>query len=212
MRSVAIANAAARIQLSLRRRFAGFEALSQVREEEARRGYRILRPMKRLFTRRALAFLCLALVALTACGKSRGSADTSAARPSANWVVVPKAGGSLGKVLKEQIAKKPSGSLKPVVYVGAAWCGPCKAIKQYKGDAKMSDALAGAYIVEVDLDDWNTADFAGLGYNVTSVPVFIAVDDNAKAIGPSIDGGAWGDNIPANMAPPLKKFVASIQR
>ena len=36
--------------------------------------------------------------------------------------------------------------------------------------------------------------------------VFYEVGDDGKPTGRKIDGGAWGDNIPANMAPPLDKF------
>ena len=64
--------------------------------------------------------------------------------------------------------------------------------------------------IALDLDDWPSAELGALGYKTGSIPVFFAVDENGKAKGRSIDGGAWGDNIPENMAPPLAAFVASI--
>ncbi len=50
----------------------------------------------------------------------------------------------------------------------------------------MTAAFEGVQIIELDVDDWG------------------------KTKGPTINGGAWGDNVPKNMAPPLTKFFASI--
>jgi hypothetical protein len=38
--------------------------------------------------------------------------------------------------------------------------------------------------------------------------VFFKLDASGKPTGDRIDGGAWGDNVPENMAPPLKAFFA----
>jgi thiol-disulfide isomerase/thioredoxin len=143
------------------------------------------------------------------------STTTGAAAPASTkatgegWAVIVK-GGSLASAVKAEVAKAQATGKKPVVYIGATWCPPCKAIKKFKADKQMVTAFEGAHIIELDVDDWSAADLAGLGYKANAVPVFIAVDKEGKAKGPTIDGGAWGDNIPANMAPPLGKFFASI--
>ncbi|MCA9623665.1 MAG: thioredoxin family protein [Myxococcales bacterium] len=160
--------------------------------------------------RRAL----LLLVLLTACnerasGSGPEGAATSEAKAAESWVVVP-AGGSLGSKIEEQVGAAKAVKLKPVVYVGATWCGPCVAIKKTKGDSRMKEAFSGVFVIEVDMDQWKKEDFAALGMNPTAIPVFYAVDDAGKATGKQIDGGAWGDNIPENMAPPLKRFFAGI--
>ena len=128
---------------------------------------------------------------------------------SASWAVVGK-GGDLGALVRAEAVKAQAAGKKPVVYIGAGWCPPCAAIKKYKADTQMVAAFERAYIIELDVDDWQADDLAALHYNAKAVPIFIAVDKDAKAKGPTIDGGAWGDNIPANMAPPLTKFFASI--
>ena len=137
------------------------------------------------------------------------AAPASSKSAAEGWSSIEK-GGSLAASVKGEVAKALAAGKKPVVYIGATWCPPCQAIKRYKSDPQMAAAFAGTHIIELDVDDWTAPDLAALGYKAASVPVFIAVDKDGKAKGPTIDGGAWGDNIPANMAPPLTKFFASI--
>ena len=160
---------------------------------------------------------CVLLVGLAGCkdkaAPSSTSTTTGAVTPAkaagGRWAVVAK-GGSLASLVKAEVARAQTAGNKPVVYIGASWCPPCAAIKKYKNDPQMSAAFEGVQIIELDVDDWTAEDLTGLGYKATAVPVFIAVDAAAKAKGPTIDGGAWGDNVPKNMAPPLTKFFASI--
>ena len=48
------------------------------------------------------------------------------------------------------------------------------------------------------------------GFDHPAIPVFFAVDGAAHPTGQKIDGGAWGEDIPRNMAPPLGRFFAPI--
>jgi thiol-disulfide isomerase/thioredoxin len=98
---------------------------------------------------------------------------------------------------------------KPFAYLHASWCGPCKAIdKTHATDAKMIDAFAGTAIAELDIDAADPKALASLAMSPNAIPVFYKLDANGKPTGDKIDGGAWGDNIPDNMAPPLKAFFA----
>ena len=78
------------------------------------------------------------------------------------------------------------------------------------GDARMSDAFAGTYLISIDIDEWSQQ-LAGTAFDSSSIPVFYELDEKAKPTGRKIDGGAWAENIPANMAPPLKAFFANLQ-
>jgi hypothetical protein len=77
-----------------------------------------------------------------------------------------------------------------------------------KQDPLMVDAFTGTYIIEVDVDDWG---FPPKGWGFNAIPIFFALGPNGKPAGAKIDGNAWGENIPENMAPPLKEFFLSLK-
>lgn len=65
----------------------------------------------------------------------------------------------------------------------------------------------GVYVVQADVDVWG---FPPQGWDFKYIPVIFALDRDGKPTEDMIDGGAWGDNIPQNMAPPLKAFFEGI--
>jgi hypothetical protein len=167
-----------------------------------------------------IGVLVLCLCASTACKNDRDdvrgdpSPPTNAAAggatgaPSATAasVALDPSQGPLVAQLKAEIAKARSMSLKPYVEFRADWCDPCVALEKSMGDPRMVDAFAGTYVIHLDADAWGAKDLAGTGFHVNAIPVFFEIDDAGKPTGRSIDGGAWGENVPENMAPPLKKF------
>jgi len=99
--------------------------------------------------------------------------------------------------------------LKPYAYLHASWCGPCNAIeKTHAADPQMVDAFKGTAIAMIDIDAADSKALDAHGLQSSAIPVFFTLDDAGKPTGAKIDGGAWGDNIPANMAPPLKAFFS----
>jgi hypothetical protein len=100
-------------------------------------------------------------------------------------------------------------NLKPYAYLHAEWCGPCKAIeKTHAADPQMVDAFKGTAIALIDIDKVDSKVLAAAGMDAAAIPVFFKLDASGKPTGDRIDGGAWGDNVPENMAPPLKAFFA----
>jgi len=71
----------------------------------------------------------------------------------------------------------------------------------------MMEAFTGMFIVKVDVDAWG---FPPEGWDFDGIPIFYALDATGKPTGETIDGNAWGENIPENMAPHLKTFFKSI--
>jgi hypothetical protein len=94
---------------------------------------------------------------------------------------------------------------RPFVEFEADWCGPCRALQRSLGDDRMIEAFDGTYIVKVNSDRW-MARLAGTGFDASVIPVFYELDDAGRPTGRQINGGAWGEDIPANMAPPLRAF------
>ncbi len=157
------------------------------------------------------------VLALAACEQKvpslevpRTRAAVEAAPPGAGFVITelkPK-DGQLGPLLAAEAAKARKQGLKPFIEVSATWCGPCQKLKESLSNPVMTEAFRGTYIVKLDLDEWETP-LAALGYPVKVVPVFFQVGEGGKPTGRQLDGGAWRDDVPAQMAPPLKKFFNS---
>lgn len=110
-----------------------------------------------------------------------------------------------GKTLPEVIAGITEAGRIPVLYFSADWCGPSVDFKKSLSDPLMKDALNNVTLIEIDTD--NDSENYAARYNARNIPLFVKVDLQGKSLG-AIDGGAWDENIPANMAPPMKAFIA----
>ncbi|MDP2275332.1 MAG: hypothetical protein Q8K32_31590 [Archangium sp.] len=139
------------------------------------------------------------------CAKKDAPAEVS---PAA--VRLAPSQGKLTTLLEAEVAKARARHLKPFLELRAEWCGPCKELEASLGDPRMRDAFAGTYLISIDIDEWSQQ-LAGTAFDASSIPVFYELDEKAKPTGRKIDGGAWAENIPANMAPPLKAFFADLQ-
>ncbi|APR88180.1 hypothetical protein A7982_13529 [Minicystis rosea] len=163
--------------------------------------------------RMGFALLLPAVLSLAACEGPAGKPEppkaeaTKSAAGERGFVSVKLASsaGDLPAALKAEAAKAKAMGLKPYVEFWASWCGPCMAIKKNLDEPRMKAAFKGAYIIELNADEWSNK-LSGTGMSAGVIPIFYQLDDEGKATGKKIDGGAWGDNIPANMAPPLDKF------
>jgi thiol:disulfide interchange protein len=163
-------------------------------------------------TRRIAGVIILVAVVLAAAGcrddaRHEPAASTSAAAAEPTSIRLQPAQGRLADLLPAEATKARARNLKPYVELRADWCGPCRELEASMSDPRMVDAFAGTYVVRVDVDDW-AGQLAPLGLDASSIPVFFEVDDQGKPTGRKISGAAWAENIPVNMAPPLKAFFA----
>jgi thiol-disulfide isomerase/thioredoxin len=116
--------------------------------------------------------------------------------------------GDLQVMLKAEAQKAISQGLMPVAEFDATWCPPCQAIDAALREKNelMVKAYDGTYIIKLDVDEWVWDDGRVQNFAFDGIPVYFKLDANGEQTGEVIDGGAWGDNIPANMAPPMDKF------
>ena len=124
-------------------------------------------------------------------------------------VVLEPGSGALDTLVRREVASAAELGKVPFVQITAEWCGPCKKLRASLDDPAMRAAFAGTYIIRVDFDAWEKQ-LKAEGFVNEGIPVFFAVDKEGHPTGEKIDGGAWGEDIPANMAPPLQKFFAPI--
>lgn len=169
------------------------------------------------------AVLVFAVVACL-CGSSGTPAQPTLAVPQATWsgtsapaqytlVRLHKGDGTLPNLMKVQAMAARSAGRHPYAELDATWCPPCQAISKTlaDGEPRMVDAFAGTTILQIDVDDW-TADLAGASLDGSSIPIYYDLGQDGKPTGRTINGAAWGDNIPENMAPPLKAFFLAASK
>ena len=113
--------------------------------------------------------------------------------------------GDLSALLSAEAGKARAKGQKAYVEVHATWCMPCKELEASLGDPLMQDAFKDTYQIRLDSDAWGN-ELMKAGINANGIPAFFELDPQGKPTGRTINGGAWGENIPKNMAPPLKQF------
>jgi thiol-disulfide isomerase/thioredoxin len=163
----------------------------------------------------ALSML-LASLTVTACGDrpapaeaSRAATPATPAEPTksaaAHKIVNLPLADDLPKLLAEHTALAKQAGLAPFVELWAEWCGPCKKLEAAMGDPRIVQAFAGVYLIRLDSDQWGPK-LEGTGLGNASIPVFYELGADGKTTGRKVDGGAWAEDIPENMAPPLDAF------
>jgi hypothetical protein len=172
--------------------------------------------------------LLLVLLIVLACGvwifvlaKRRGAIDQSktpslppkreppapAPNLGSHMVVVLRPGQSLAEQLPAHTGAAELRKLRPFLEVGAIWCPPSRLFGEALADPRMHAALAGVYLIRVDMDEFDKdPKLRELG--VTSVPVFYELDAAGQATGRSMTGAAWGADTIENMSAALARFCA----
>jgi thiol:disulfide interchange protein len=116
--------------------------------------------------------------------------------------------GNLQTMLTQEAKKAVKLGQMPVVEFDATWCPPCQAIDKWikAKDKSMLEAYAGTYIIKLDVDEWAATNGGIQDFKFEGIPVYFKLDAEGHPTGEVIDGGAWGEDIPENIAPPMDKF------
>jgi hypothetical protein len=101
----------------------------------------------------------------------------------------------------------------PLVELGTPWCQRCQAFDQSLADARMRDAIRGAYLIRINIDEWDDASLHLLGFpSDSAIFILFPVDSQGRPVGPTLTTRAWETDRPESIAPPLQRFVQAQKR
>ncbi|MEM7182664.1 MAG: thioredoxin family protein [Spirochaetota bacterium] len=164
---------------------------------------------------RSIVFLIALVFFVATCSKSKDPVPASNKASSKTgdiksdgFVLLQKhpQDGELKSLLKSEALVGTKAGRKVFVYIKADWCPPCVKLRESLGDSRMKAAFHNTHIIQLDLNEYGSDKLDTEGLPSGSIPVFHEIDAKGRPTGRKIDGGAWGENIPKNMAPPLKAF------
>lgn len=148
--------------------------------------------------------LALLLTAGTACSEPTIDGLPPASDPDIQyieWMRVPTKRADLAFV--QRIIEDSERT--PVAFVGAEWCGSCKAYKATLETASMKAVHAKVQIIELDLDH-HRALLAEMNIRPAGVPHWEGLGEVGVSTGHRIDGRAWTADTEAQMSPVLQSF------
>ncbi|HEY4244348.1 MAG TPA: hypothetical protein VGM88_31255 [Kofleriaceae bacterium] len=112
----------------------------------------------------------------------------------------------LPAAIAAEVARAEQANMRPVVYVGATWCEPCR----YFHDAAVSGALdarfGGTRFLAYDVDR-DGAQLDAAGYESQLIPLFAIPGADGKASGLKIQGSIKGDKAVDQISPRLEHLL-----
>lgn len=118
---------------------------------------------------------------------------------------------SLRQALVREMGKARSDNREVVVVtLRNDGCKPCKGFNDSLSDPLMQEALARSRVVRVDVSVF-AQDLAALHIDTAGIPGFFLLRSDATPRD-GIDGGEWGDDIAANIAPVLNPFTRGLYK
>lgn len=122
-------------------------------------------------------------------------------------VVSLRRGVDLGVQIREHTQAAELRGLRPFLEFTASWCPPSAAFDDSLEHPLMIEALAGTYLIRVDIDEFSGFEgYEQHGFKVYGVPIFFELDAESRPTGRQITSNAWGPDIPENMSRVMGAF------
>lgn len=115
--------------------------------------------------------------------------------------------GPLRTQMTRVVAEAGARNSPVLVETTASWCSPCQKFKASLEDPRVQSALEHVTLVRLDIDAWQSSELAGMHLVVNSVPWFYKMDASLTPLD-KISSDEWGDDVPENIAPVMRDFMA----
>lgn len=139
-------------------------------------------------------------------GEVEAALPTLPARVGKIAIIEAKAGAdALETQLLDQLRESAKANEQVVLWTVTSDCEPCAAVGRALPDSRMQRALSRVRLVRADAASFQV-ELRRLGVPIDNVPGFTLLDARAHALD-HIHGGEWDDDIPANIAPILDRFL-----
>jgi hypothetical protein len=134
-------------------------------------------------------------------------AGLARAEPPALFVVVQiePARAEFHDAILDEIARAQREHLKPYLEFWAPWCRACVDFKNSLGDARVRAALAGTYIIMINVDDWGDH-LSETGFAPNEIPTFYELRADGRPTGRRSPEGGWRGSRPESIARFLARF------
>jgi len=115
--------------------------------------------------------------------------------------------GDVDAIVRAALVTAAAEKRRVVVYVGAAWCEPCRRFHRAVQQGDLDAAFPDVDLVTFDADR-DSERLASAGYVSTFIPLLALPGPDGRASGKQVEGGIKGDGAVAYIAPRLQKILA----
>jgi thiol-disulfide isomerase/thioredoxin len=95
---------------------------------------------------------------------------------------------------------------KPLIYVGAEWCEPCKRFKAAAARGELDGDLPGLTLLELDADR-DEAALVEMGCKTRMIPLLAVPDGEGRCTSRRMEGAIKGEGAVAFMTPKVKALL-----
>jgi hypothetical protein len=115
--------------------------------------------------------------------------------------------GEVASIVRDTLGQVARESRRLVVYVGAAWCEPCRKVHESAERGELDAAFGNVDLLEFDLDR-DGERLRSAGYKSQYIPLFALPSADGNASGKQIEGAIKGDGAVSFIRPRLLQLLA----